>query len=242
MGLSRHAAQILEWETCHLGFSVVRIENLPADNLTITEMLVDLRREGVRLAYARTPCESRWETAAAKAGGKLVNRRVTYAADLHYDRGIDFQPRIDIAPFIDPVTPALESLALASGAYSRFRVDPQMPQSLFDLLYRTWIRKSVTGELAERVFVARVQGIECGMITVAEEGERGTIGLMAVAEEERCRGIGRALVCCARRHHLAMNRQIIQVVTQQSNKPACMFYENIGFGVERIEAEYHFWL
>jgi dTDP-4-amino-4,6-dideoxy-D-galactose acyltransferase len=205
-------------------------------------MLVDLRREGVRLAYARTPCGSRGETAAAKAGGQLVSRRVTYAADLHYENGAYWPPTFDIAPFGGPLTPALESLALASGAYSRFKIDPQIPQPVFDLLYRTWIRKSVTGELAERVFVARVQGIECGMVTVAKEGERGTIGLMAVAETERCRGIGRALVCCARRHHLAMNRQSIQVVTQQSNKPACTFYENVGFRVERIESEYHFWL
>jgi dTDP-4-amino-4,6-dideoxy-D-galactose acyltransferase len=205
-------------------------------------MLVDLRRAGVRLAYARTPCESRGETAAAKAGGQLVSRRVTYTADLHHESGAYLPTRFDIAPFVGPVTPALESLALASGVYSRFKIDPQIPQPVFDLLYRTWIRKSVTGELAERVFVARVQGIECGMITVAEKGEHGTIELMAVAKEERCRGIGRALVCRARRHHLAMNRQIIQVVTQQSNKPACTFYENVGFRVKQVEAEYHFWL
>ena len=215
---------------------------MPADNLTITEMLVDFRREGVRLAYARTPCGARAETAAAQAGGQLVSRRVTYIADLHHDHGIDSPPTFDIAPFVGPLTPTLESLALASGAYSRFRVDPQMPQSVFDLLYRTWIRKSVTGELAERVFVARVQGIECGMVTVAEEGERGTIGLMAVAEGERGRGVGRALVRCVRQHHLAMGRQIVQVVTQHSNRSACTFYENVGFRVERIEAEYHFWL
>jgi dTDP-4-amino-4,6-dideoxy-D-galactose acyltransferase len=234
--------QILDWETFHLGFPVARIDELPTDTLAIGEILVGLRREGVGLAYACTLDGSGTEAAALQAGGKLVNQRVTYTTDSHSDHDADVPAGFQIVPFTGPVTPALESLALASGVYSRFRIDPRIPSSVYEALYRMWISKSVAGELAERVFVARAKETECGMVTVAKEGDRGTIGLIAVAEREQGQGLGRALLRCARQHHVAMGRAIVQVITQKSNVPACTLYERAGFKIERIEAEYHFWL
>jgi dTDP-4-amino-4,6-dideoxy-D-galactose acyltransferase len=242
VSLPQLSAQILTWDTRLLGFPVARIDGLSTDTLAIAEILAALRRKGVGLAYARTPGGPHVEAAATQAGGKLVNRRVTYTADLRSDHDSEAPADFEIVPCSGPLTPALESLALASGSCSRFRVDPRIPEPVFEELYRTWILKSVTHELAERVFVARVRGAERGMVTVASEGDRGTIGLIAVEERERGLGLGRALLRCARQYHLAMGRPILQVVTQQRNVSACKLYERSGFRVERNEAEYHFWL
>lgn len=225
-----------------MGFPVAQIDDLPAEPLAIMEILARLRRLGIGLAHARALLGSPAEGAATQAGGELVNRRVTYISDLHHDHDSGLSADFQILPFIGPVTPALEALALASGIYSRFRMDPRMPQTVFEALYRTWIAKSVAGELAEGVFVARRRETDCGMVTVASEGERGTIGLIAVAEPERRQGLGGALLRYARQHHTSTGRRVIQVVTQKSNVAACRLYTRTGFQVEKIEAEFHFWL
>ena len=54
-------------------------------------------------------------------------------------------------------SPELVELAIASGEYSRFRLDPRLNDERFVAMYRHWIDRSVARELADAVLVA-----ECG--------------------------------------------------------------------------------
>jgi dTDP-4-amino-4,6-dideoxy-D-galactose acyltransferase len=234
--------RILNWDSQLFGFPVARLAEISSEPFSLKNTLNQLQREGVRLVYANTTGGENIQAAAFQAGGVLVDCRVTYTAELVKTDPVNVPSIGEIVPFTGPVTPALEALAFVCGTHSRFNTDPLVPREIFEKLYSTWLAKSISGELAERVLVARLDDFECGFATVTNEGDGcGGMGLMAVDERVRGRGFGRAFVGSARRHHLAMGRKFGQLVTQQRN-PACRLYERLGYSVERTEFVYHFWL
>lgn len=184
------------------------------------------------------------EMAARSLGGFLADRKTTYFQRLG---GIDHQQPLSTAPIVhyaEPVpTKKLEDLAIQSGEYSRFNVDPRIPTERFEELYRTWIRKSVDRSFADAVMV--VQGDDgeiAGMVTLGEKNGRGDIGLIAVNVECRGKGYGRALVYTALEFFRSKGTLDAQVVTQGGNGPACKLYEATGYSVEKQENYFHFWL
>jgi ribosomal protein S18 acetylase RimI-like enzyme len=132
-------------------------------------------------------------------------------------------------------------LAVRSGEYSRFRLDPAIPAGKFEELYNEWITKSVTGELAFDVLVARRAGTIVGLTTVGEKPDLAEIGLVAVAEEARGSGIGGALIREAIVRARRRGFRAIQVATQQANVPAVRLYERAGFTLNSRTHVYHYW-
>jgi dTDP-4-amino-4,6-dideoxy-D-galactose acyltransferase len=144
---------------------------------------------------------------------------------------------------VAPATPALLSLAVAAGAYSRFRLDPLIPAAKFVGLYETWMRRSATRELADAVVVAHRHDPQdlLGVVTLAVVEDVGHIGLLAVAPAARGHGLGRALLDGA---HLRMRERgaaRARVVTQLANLPACRLYQRAGYDVSAVQHVYHFW-
>jgi dTDP-4-amino-4,6-dideoxy-D-galactose acyltransferase len=99
-------------------------------------------------------------------------------------------------------------------------------------------------ELCDMVLVVQEEGskIPLGMVTISIEGDVGQIGLIAVSERQRGRGLGRQLLEAADRWMLSQGAKTAQVVTQLQNVAACRLYENGGYQIEKIEYLYHFWL
>jgi ribosomal protein S18 acetylase RimI-like enzyme len=118
-----------------------------------------------------------------------------------------------------------------------------MPDGVFRTLYDIWIRRSCRGEIATGVIEARSndEGLD-GMVTVAVEGEVGSIGLIAVHARARGRGLGRALVREAERLMRSRGARKATVVTQGANGGACRLYEACGYGVIAASSVHHFWV
>jgi dTDP-4-amino-4,6-dideoxy-D-galactose acyltransferase len=207
------------------------------------------RQQGTHLVY--WPAHPRQSVPPAllhEYGGLLADEKVTYESR-------DFQelepsesavsPRWTIRPFLrGPAPPALVQLALAAGVWSRFRVDQHVPVEKFAGLYTAWMERSTRHELADAVLVAvRTDdpGPPVGMVTLAHADSTGHVGLIAVAEAERGRGLGLALLRAGRRWMRAQGAARARVVTQQANRPACALYERAGYRVLRVEHVYHFW-
>jgi dTDP-4-amino-4,6-dideoxy-D-galactose acyltransferase len=236
---------ILEWDSARFGFPVGRLSTSvqPEEIPTIAQ---HARGEGVRLVYYTTPADVRVDPATLEqCGGRLVDQRVTYAADLdHVGQEVRSEIADDrVAEYeSDAVTQALMSLARQSGEYSRFHSDPRVPPGVFESIYDAWITRSVQHEIADHVAVVRDGTTTAGFVTLKAAGAESEIGLLAVEASMRGRGYGRALVHYAlhwaRRHSCSRAR----VVTQQANRPACALYERCGYLVERIEHVYHLWL
>lgn len=137
----------------------------------------------------------------------------------------------------------LYQLALASGAYSRFRLDKHFPPQSYDRLYECWMQQSTNGKMADKVFVHRCMGKIDGMITLKVDGNVAHIGLVAVDTMTRGKGIGSQLIQAAELYLLEnTDVRILNVATQWENTSARRLYEKNGFSIESRTHIYHWWL
>jgi dTDP-4-amino-4,6-dideoxy-D-galactose acyltransferase len=248
-----------DWECEHFGFSVAQISQANLNDAELVETLRLARDGGIRLAvWPTTETREVPGEITTEFAGALVDRKATFTRSLGASPATETvdETTDQHCPGVFPYTAsapssALIGLAIAAGKFSRFRVDPAFPQEKFLAMYRLWIERSVRGELADMVLVAaadlidnpeRVELDPAGMVTLAESGGVGQIGLIAVAGAMRGRGIGSALITAAHRWMQARGAVKTQVVTQLANLPACRLYERAGYQLARVQNFYHFWL
>ena len=81
-----------------------------------------------------------------------------------------------------------------------------------------------------------------GFITLEKKEHTGIIGLIAVNNKYRGKGVGKALVRGALSRFQLMKLTKAEVVTQKRNISAVQFYLKLGFGILRVQNVYHFWL
>lgn len=230
---------ILPWDSELFGFSVARLLPDWAKTIAPESLNACLSALDIRLAYGFAP----WKhdismNAIALAGGLLVDHKVVYrkAVPPRPER-----PEV-VGTYSGGLTDDLMGLALASGAFSRFKLDPKIPPGVFQQMYGTWMRKSLSGELADEVLVSGdAQGL-VGMVTVANRQGKAEIGLVAVAERARGCGLGRSLMQAVDQWAHSQGLPFVQVVTQGANEPACRLYAGSGFDRVEEQAVYHLWL
>jgi dTDP-4-amino-4,6-dideoxy-D-galactose acyltransferase len=140
------------------------------------------------------------------------------------------------------ISERLYDLAIQSGHYSRFSLDPHLPKDGFKQLYRTWLERSVSRAIADDVLVFETDNIIRGFITLGIKNNRPDIGLVAVHSEDRSMGIGSHLLQSAELWALNnSHNNEIQVVTQGANTGACNFYERNSYSVDTVTYIYHYW-
>lgn len=236
--------EILAVDTAIFGFPVAKI--LPA-RLTpekLENIIACLKREDVRLAFwASDPGDEESQQAARLYNGFLADRKITFSVDLaespsrsqtfdwHIEEYADEYPCID-----------MENLAIEIGRNSRFGADPRIPEEKLIDMYKLWIQNSVKKQVADAVLVVRQSGKVVGMSTVGEKNGRGYIGLFAVDTALRGRRLGVALARAAQGWAHRRGLRLAQVVTQETNVPACRLYEKCGYHIDKIEYFYHFWI
>jgi dTDP-4-amino-4,6-dideoxy-D-galactose acyltransferase len=250
----------LDWDSEHFGFPVGRIAGDVGD-IELQAGLDQARNRAFRLIYwATAPDREAPPQLLAEFNGRLVDRKVTFARGLcDVDRAVP-SGGLTIVPFGQAeVSDELTDLAIAAGEYSRFAVDPRIPRDRFEEMYRIWIAGSVCGEMAGTVLIARDGALDgaakttsaphksataaeiAGMITIKVTGGVGNIGLIAVAETQRGRGIGSRLIDAAHDWMVSRGASKTTVVTQEANGPACALYRRTGYTIEHAENYYHFW-
>lgn len=234
--------QILDWDSDFFGMTVARIneQNPTADELII--LLSELKHKFVKLVY--WPSERKYDDNIIKRlNGNLLDIKTTFAIDFNHIVQGDFNsPKIvevysESMPLSD-----LEDLAIQSGEYSRFAVDPNLPRDKYIALYKTWIKQSLCKKLANEVLVIRDTKHTVGVITLGEKNGRGDIGLIAVNIDHRGKKYGKKLIHAAQQWFVKNEYRFGQVVTQGLNIPACNLYKKCGYSIEKVEYYYHFWL
>ena len=234
--------RILEWDSQFFEFPVAEIST---KNLTVEQircMLDELRKHEIRLVFWAS-LNRMDEHAMSALNGILANQKITYLCDLSAQHPLNWPGMDRVVPYTSSVPVSdLEHLALLSGSYSRFNVDPRIPNKKFKMLYKQWIHKSLSHEMADEVLVIRVQNQTAGMVTVGQKQGRGDIGLVAVDSPFRGKGYGEMLVRAAQKYWIDRAYSMMQVVTQKSNIPACRLYQKCGFFADHSEFLYHIWL
>lgn len=137
----------------------------------------------------------------------------------------------------------LEKLAIESGAFSRFKIDANFKNGEFEKLYSRWIELSAKKELAFDVLVAtNKENSILGFVTLNKKNENLVdIGLVAVSEMARGKGIAKKLLNYSFNKSIELGYNEIQVVTQFNNLPAMNLYESVGFKITEKTFIYHYW-
>ena len=180
---------------------------------------------------------------AQKHGGILVDEKVTYLKQISNAIHATQSHSYVIASYLltEP-EPTLISLALESGVYSRFKLDPSFPTELWEKLYTCWITRAVRKEIAWEVLVVKDGGDVLGVVTLGSKGKRGAVGLLGVEPKSRGMGIGTILISAGERCFAERGYADVQIVTQRSNTAACRLYESCEYQIEAIDNIFHFWL
>jgi len=231
--------EILPWDSELFGFPVAKLRPDWSDFMAPGALKACLSGLDIRLAYGFAPWGQNVSRKALDlAGGHLVDQKVVYRKAVPLG---SVMPRV-IKAYVGGLTDDLMDLAMASGAFSRYNLDPKVPPGVFQRLYGSWMQKSLSGELADEVFVSvDGQGLT-SMVTVANRQDKAEIGLVAVAERARGRGLGRSLMRAVDKWALSQSLPYVHVVTQGANEPACRLYAGSGFDRVDEQAVYHLWL
>lgn len=169
----------------------------------------------------------------------LINK--TYSLDKDHNIRIKIYPKSDIP------SQSLRDLAIASGQWSRFRVDSNISTSIYEDMFTEWITNSINQSLADITFVAYdvTTEEEIGFITLKKRDNIINIGLLAVSHLHRRKGIATMLLCRGALWGLEQNFSkdaMYTVVTQGNNETALSCYKQFGFNTDITQDIYHIWL
>jgi ribosomal protein S18 acetylase RimI-like enzyme len=135
----------------------------------------------------------------------------------------------------EPELELLSFLALESGQYSRFKLDPRLSNQEFEKLYKIWIESSLSDGtiLISESFQ--------GMITYSLTGNIAKIGLIAVHPDYRGQGLGKKLIHAAESILFDLGIDTLLIPTQEVNQSAMALYRKMGYEVSEKVYVYHFW-
>jgi len=232
----------LDWDSDFFGYNVGRIELSAADGNVLAEILKDAVKQKFNLLYWSIPVTDVDSDSAAVANkGFHASRMITYHQLLNI-KSIPETPFQTESYLYDEVTSGLLSLALQSGHMSRFRKDPNFAPGKFGEMYRLWIERSVSGEIADLVVVSKDNETIRGFATVKCNNNTGRIGLVSVDAASRGMNIGTRLIDYIKIYCISKGCYDLYVDTQHDNEAANRFYRKCGFKVFADKNIYHFWL
>jgi dTDP-4-amino-4,6-dideoxy-D-galactose acyltransferase len=138
--------------------------------------------------------------------------------------------------------PALKRIASSSHRETRFYADRHFAVEQCNRLYELWIEKSCQAYADAVLVVDDDAGEPAGYVTCHRDGEAtGHIGLFAVREDVRGRGIGRQLLDAALRWFSTNGVTSMTVATQLRNMAALQFYGRAGLLVASAGIWFHLW-
>lgn len=232
---------LLPWDSGHFGFPIGRVwsTRLTPD---LAEAAVGWgQKSGVRCLYfLADPSDPGLVGLAREWGFEFVDARLALQLDGLPDREVRCQHSLEITVATERHLQALEAIASDSHGDTRFFRDTRFPGEMAQELYRKWIRRDVD---AGRVLMATEDDDCLGYVSLSmcEGEEQGSIGLIAVSEKARGRGVGGAMLDAALA--LAKERRLnrITVVTQAANISAQRLYQSSGFRSSSCEYWFHRW-
>lgn len=135
----------------------------------------------------------------------------------------------------------LYELALESGKFSRFHLDPKFSKENFKKLYMTWIDNSLNKSFAGGFLVYKILDKIVGFVTYKTCEDVATIGLIGINFKHQGKGLGTQLINAVENQLINTGFYILRIPTQLKNKEACNFYKKLRYlPVEKTQIK-HYW-
>jgi dTDP-4-amino-4,6-dideoxy-D-galactose acyltransferase len=233
---------LLDWDSRFFGYKIAAIKALNLELTRLNTIIAELRKNDFKLAYCfASPEDLISNDSFRKISVLLADEKITYSVIINKEEYFPSSGNITSYD-LKFTSEKLKMLALQSGIYSRFKIDPDFHDNEYEKLYLAWIEKSVNKELSNEVLIYTEETEILGFITVAIKDKKGSIGLIAVDENQRGKAIGKKLINDALSYFKSQNVTTVEVVTQKANTIACKFYESLGFKIKSIVNIYHLWI
>jgi len=238
--------KFLNWDSVFFGYKIGALEITSAFCLpALTAIMEEAKATGYRLLYIKISGDKSLIQEEKTSQYKLIlaDERLTYIMPVDVAAALPA-----VAPHVQKYQAAvpdkqLIDLALQSGAYSRFALDPNFKNQEFTKLYTAWITKIVTKEIPEELWVCtNAEQDLVGFVTIGFDQLGAYMGLMAVNEINRRQGIAHSFIQIAHTRATQAACTTLRLVTQKANLPACRLYEKSGFVLSQTEYLYHLWL
>lgn len=233
--------KLLEWDTQHFGYPIgciIATNDTPEGSIAA---MLTTESALFRLIYLFLPEPKRLSVRICEKWNiVLADQKVIFHKKLtssSYTKSTHEQ----IASVMDGSHQKLIDLAIASGEYSRFRLDNHFSLEEFEGLYEIWIKKSLNGQIADNCYAYYDQQHPIGVVTIKKENDHASIGIIAVDSSWRGKGIGQKLLYAVEKYAYENGVQEITVATQKRNRGACHFYEQNGYLPKTTTNIYHFW-
>ena len=216
----------LSWDSEFFGFKTGRLEGEPDSTEDLNHKIKEAKDSEYQLLYWNVSRDHPDSIAIATESKLfLADKKATFAYDSL--EAISKELPANCRGFSsEDDEEHLISLGIASGIYSRFKIDPLLVP-FFEPLYRKWMENSLNRSFADEIIVYDEGGVK-GMVTLKKEKDTGHIGLIAVDESARGQGVGKALVDAALTWAKENGCRKAEVVTQLDNEAAVKLYEKAG--------------
>ncbi len=230
----------LDWDSAFFGFPIAQMAARRVDEAALAAALAACRASGIRCAYLLLEGDDAHGSALAQAAG-FVLRDVRTTLERRVQAADTARPAAArIAPAGPQQHAALEAVARAAFAQTRFTADPGFPPERCRDLYAAFLRRGLDGA-PERVVLADPAARGFIVCRLDAAAGTGTIELIAVAAEARGRGLGGALVDAALGAFAAAGLRRATVVTQAANVASQRTYQRAGFRTCEVGLWLHRW-
>lgn len=169
-------------------------------------------------------------------GAVLYDRKATFKKSL--SRVDTTNLDISTSELKLPTQDAID-IAVSSGVYSRFYLDPNFRDKQ-PMLYRQWITNCFEHKDG-KVFGIFQDKTLAAIAGVSVSNGVGKLELIAVNTNYRRRGFAKRLIQTAEFFYLNAGARTAEVVTQLSNTSACATYESCGYSLTNTVEVWHLW-
>ena len=231
----------LVWDSAFFGFPIAQVTRPPADEGALAVLERVCRAEGIRCAYLRLPADDAHAAELASgAGFVLRDVRLTFERDVCAPVAA---PNGSIAGGRARDARAARRARGAGARRLRAHALPRRPRLPTRARPRAvrGLRTARARRRARRLMLADAGATGFVVCHLDERGGVGTIELIAVAADERRRGLGRALVASALATFAAAGLRRARVATQAVNVPSQRLYQDAGFRTREAELWLHRW-
>ncbi|WP_460373717.1 GNAT family N-acetyltransferase [Methanocalculus sp. MC3] len=227
------------WLSSVMGYPVFRVtETDILSDISSDKLLAEINNDRA-FFFAKVPV-SRLDVVhkLCKIGFGIIDVNVIFERK-PYKEYVESNSKITIRKYQKKDQDAVLRIAGSCFKYSRFHLDPLIPNKLADHIKREWILNYINGSRGNDLFVAEFEGKPIGFNAVLD-GVQGSeririIDLIGVDTAFQRLGVGRKLIDCFI-HDSHENYSILRVGSQIVNIPAIRLYNCLNFFVS--EASY----